>query len=63
MTAAAFKVGAAVRVISGNLEGAVGTVFDADGGLPELPNMIRIAVPGAVPPRWWVALANLEKIP
>lgn len=61
--APAFPIGASIRVTAGNLEGAVGTVADPDGGLPDLPHMIRVTLPGQIPPTWWVDPANLERQP
>lgn len=63
MTASAFPVGAGVRVTSGNLEGSVGTVVDPNGGLPDLPHMIRVSLPAQVPATWWIDPANLESHP
>lgn len=61
MTGASFPIGAEGRVIGGALEGALGTVVDPDGGLPELPGHVRVALPGQIPPRWWIDPENLER--
>jgi hypothetical protein len=54
------RFGSPVRVTgSSNLEGCTGTVIDTGGGLPDLPDMIRVRLPDQVPPVWWINADHL----
>lgn len=56
------RPGANIRVCRGDLEGAIGTVIDDGGGIPELPDLIRVSLPDLATQKWWIDPANLEVV-
>jgi hypothetical protein len=61
---ATLRIGAAIAVTgSSELEGCLGTVIDLGGDLPDLPDMIRVRLPGQVPPVWWIHRDHLTQQP
>ena len=58
------RIGAEIIVTGGSaLEGCIGTIIDDEASLPRLPDMIRVRLPGQVPPVWWIHRDHLAVQP